>query len=138
MPGRPLAGKVSRISWALDPKTRTIRVEIDIPNPGGQIRPGLYAYATVVTEEHVAVLTIPATAVITEKEEKFCVVEAGGKAVRRPIELGLTDGVWAEVVLGLEEGDAVVKANAASLADGQPIKSIELSSPPASPATRAR
>jgi HlyD family secretion protein len=135
MPGRPVAGKVSRISWALDPKTRTIRVEIDIPNLGGRIRPGLYAYATVVTEEHANVLTIPATAVITEKEKKFCVVDAGGKAARRPIELGLTDGAWVEVVSGLQEGEPVVKANAASLAEGQPVKPIEPATPPPAPAS---
>jgi RND family efflux transporter MFP subunit len=41
MNGRIVEGKVSRISWALDPKTRTIRVEIDIPIPGGRLRPGL-------------------------------------------------------------------------------------------------
>ncbi len=77
------------------------------------------------TEEHRNVLTIPATAVFTEKEKKFCVVETGGKATRRPIELGLTDGAWAEVVSGLQEDEAVVKANAASLAEGQPVKAIE-------------
>ena len=36
MKGRTVEGKVTRISWALDPRTRTIRVEIDIPNPGAQ------------------------------------------------------------------------------------------------------
>jgi RND family efflux transporter MFP subunit len=128
-----VAGKVSRISWALDPRTRTIRVEIDIPNPGGRIRPGLYAYATVVTAEHANVLTIPATAVITEKEKSFCVVDAGGKAGRRRIELGLTDGTWVEVVSGLEEGEAVVKANSASLAEGQPVRPIEPATPSAAP-----
>jgi RND family efflux transporter MFP subunit len=132
MHGRTVAGKVSRISWALDPKTRTIRVEIDIPNPGGRIRPGLYAYASVITEERANVLTIPTTAVITEKDQSFCVVDAGGKAVRRPIEVGLTDGALAEVVSELQEGEAVIRANAASLVDGQPVKAIETVNPPPS------
>ena len=39
MKGKTVEGKVSRISWALDPKTRTIRVEIDIPNPDAKLRP---------------------------------------------------------------------------------------------------
>ena len=67
MKGKTVEGKVSRISWALDPKTRTIRVEIDIPNPGGTLRPGLYAYATIVVEEHPDVTTLPATAVIRKR-----------------------------------------------------------------------
>ena len=50
-------------------------------------------------------LTMPATAVITEKEKAFCVVDTGGKAARSPIEIGLTDGKSVEVVSGLEEGE---------------------------------
>jgi RND family efflux transporter MFP subunit len=66
MNGRVVEGKVSRISWALDPKTRTMRVEIDLPNPGGRLRPGLYACATIVAEEHRDVLTVRATAIVQE------------------------------------------------------------------------
>jgi multidrug efflux pump subunit AcrA (membrane-fusion protein) len=111
MKGRTVAGKVTRTAWALDPKTRTIRTEIDIPNPGGKLRPGLYAYATVIVEEHKDVLTIPTTAVIPEKDKAFCVVVADGEAVRKPIETGLSDGTH-RVSSGLEERN-VVKANAA-------------------------
>ena len=50
-----------------------------------------------------------------------------GKAAQAvPLVLGLNDGTRAEVVSGLAAGDAVVKANAASLADGQPVQIIEL------------
>jgi HlyD family secretion protein len=125
MKGKTVEGKVSRISWALDPKTRTIRVEIDVPNPGGTLRPGLYAYATIVVEEHPNVTTLPATAVINEKDKDFCVIVAEGKAVRRPVRIGLSDGTRTEIVSGLEGDEAalsVVKANTASLADGQPVQ----------------
>src|SRR5207249_5017860 len=105
----------------LDPKTRTIRTEIDIPNPGGKLRPGLYAYATVIVEEHKDVMTVPATAMIQEKDKAFCVVVADGKAVRKPIALGLSDGARTEVTSGLDGSERVVKANAASLSDGQPV-----------------
>jgi RND family efflux transporter MFP subunit len=118
-------GKVSRISWALDPKTRTIRVEIDIPNPGGRLRPGLYAYASIVAEEHPDVLTIPSTAIVEEDGKVRCVVVADGKAARRPVQLGLNDGTRAEVVSGLSGDESVVKANAASIADGQPVQVVE-------------
>jgi RND family efflux transporter MFP subunit len=125
MNGRVVEGKVSRISWALDPKTRTIRVEIDIPNPEGRLRPGLYAYATVVAEEHAAVLTVPSTAIVEEGGKARCVVVADGKAARRPVVLGLNDGTRAEVVSGLSGDESVVKANAVSLADGQPVQVVE-------------
>jgi RND family efflux transporter MFP subunit len=125
MNGRVVEGKVSRISWALDPKTRTIRVEIDLPNPGGRLRPGLYAYATIVAEEHRDVLTVPATAIVEENGKSRCVVVADGKAARRPVVLGLNDGTRAEVVSGLSGDESVVKANAASLADGQAVQIIQ-------------
>ena len=103
MKGKTVEGTVTRTSWSLDPRTRTLRVEIDIPNPGGTLRPGLYAYATVIAEEHKDVLTVPATAVVQEKDKAYCVIVVAGKAVRRPIEVGLSDGTRTEVVSGLEE-----------------------------------
>lgn len=122
MAGRVVEGKVSRISWALDPRTRTIRAEVDLPNPDGRLRPGLYAYATIVAVEHADALTVPSTAVVEEGGKARCVVVADGKAAHRAITVGLNDGTRAEVVSGLAAGDAVVKANAASLADGQPVQ----------------
>jgi HlyD family secretion protein len=130
MNGKTVEGKVSRISWALDPKTRTIRVEIDIPNPSAKLLPGLYAYATVIVEEHSDVLTVPTTAIITEKEKTFCVVVADGRAARRPIALGLRDGTLAEVVSGLDGSEAVVTSNAATLADGQIVAIADSANPP--------
>jgi HlyD family secretion protein len=122
MKGRLVEGKVTRTAWALDQKTRTIRTEIDIPNPGGKLRPGLYVYATVIVEEHKDVLTIPTPAVVQDKDKAFCAVVSDGKAVRRPIETGLSDGTRTEVVSGLEGTEVVVKANAASLSDGQVVR----------------
>ncbi len=130
MKGRIVEGRVTRTAWALDPKTRTIRAEIDLPNPGGLLRPGLYAYATVVVEEHPDVMTIPATAVIPEKDRASCFIVAGGKAVRRAIRTGLGDGKIIEVVSGLDGGEAVVKVGSPSLVDGQPVDPVEVKAPP--------
>src|SRR2546421_2943421 len=44
--GTALTGEVARTAWALDPKTRTLRTEIDLPNRDGRLRPGMYTYAT--------------------------------------------------------------------------------------------
>jgi RND family efflux transporter MFP subunit len=122
MKRRTVPARVTRTAWALDPKTRTIRVEIDIPNPGGKLRPGLYAYATITVEEHEDVLTIPTTAVVPDQDKTFCVAVVDGKAVRKPIETGLSDGTLTEVVSGLDGSEFVVKANATSLSNGQPVK----------------
>lgn len=125
MKGRTVDGEVTRTAWALDPKTRTIRTEVDIPNPGGKLRPGLYAYATVIVEEHKDVLTIPTTAVLPEKDKASCFVVADGKAVRRTIVTGLSDGTRTEVISGLKGSEAVVKTSAASLVEGQDIEVVK-------------
>jgi RND family efflux transporter MFP subunit len=125
MKGRVVEGKVTRTAWALDPKTRTLRAEIDIPNPGGKLRPGLYAKATVIIEAHKDVLAIPTTAVVKENDQTLCVTVADGKAVWKPIKTGLSDGTWTEVTSGLEGGEEVVKASAASVVRGQAVQPLK-------------
>jgi HlyD family secretion protein len=125
MKDRAVEGNVTRTAWALDPKTRTIRAEIDIPNPGGKLRPGLYAYATIIAEEHKDVLTVPSTAVVSDAGKSFCVTVEDGYAKRKAVKLGLSDGKRTEVVAGIGEDETLVEANAASLADGQPVTKNE-------------
>lgn len=140
IPGQAIEGKVTRISWALDPKVRTLRAEIDIPNPEAKLQPGLYANAIIIAEEHSDVLTLPVTSILSEQGRDYCVAVVDGKAVRRPIQIGLSDGSRTEVMSGINAGEAVIKANAASLADGQPVQAIEPPSPwpaPPGPARKA-
>jgi HlyD family secretion protein len=124
--GRTFEGKVTRTSWALDSATRTLRAEIDLPNPDGVLRPGLYVYVAIVVEEHKDVLTLPSTAVFKDGEKALCVAVSGGRAHRKEIKVGLSDGKRTEVLSGLEEGERIVEANAASLADGQPVEPSNL------------
>ena len=72
-----------RSAWSLDPKSRTLRTEIDLKNPGERLRPGMYAYA-VLTVEHADVWTVPAAALVTQGEQAFCYLVEDGKAVRTP------------------------------------------------------
>ncbi len=131
--GRTFEGKVTRTSWALDPSTRTLRAEIDLPNPENVVRPGLYAYATIIAEEHKDVITLPTSAIVTESGSSFCVTVADGRAKRKAITLGLSDGKRTEVVSGIEEDEMVVEANSASLIDGQPVERNEPDSAKAKP-----
>ena len=128
--GKTVEGMVTRVSWAIDPKVRTLRVEIDIPNPGAKLQPGFYAYATVFAEEHTDVMTLPVTSLVRELGKDYCVVIIAGKAARRSIKLGLSDGTRTEIVSGLDGREAVVKATAGSLADGQPVEVVDPANPP--------
>jgi HlyD family secretion protein len=119
--GRDFEGKVTRTSWTLDAKNRTLRTEIDVPNPKGTLRPGLYAYATIVVEEHADALSIPTSALVRQDSQTFCVAVVDGRAVRKPVTLGLDDGTQAEILSGLQGNEAIVKAFASSLTDGQAV-----------------
>lgn len=131
--GRTFDGKVTRTAWALESATRTLLTEIDLPDPDDALRPGLYAYVTVVAEEHDNALTLPATAIVKDGGKSYCVTVAGGRAQRKAIELGLTEGKRTEVVSGLSEDEQVVEANAGSLSDGQAVERIEPQTDPTKP-----
>ena len=133
--GKTFAGKVTRTAWALDTSTRTLRVEIDLPNADDILRPGLYAYATITAEEHVDVLTVPATAIVKDGDKSYCVTVADGRAKRREVTLGLGDGKRIEILSGLDDGEKVVEANAASLVDGQAVEENKPLAEPAKPKT---
>ena len=91
-----LPAKVTRTSWALNVKSRTLRAEIDIPNSGTQILPGMYAYGKVIIERP-GVRALPIDALFYSGEQVYCWQYDGGKAVRMEIEIGVRDDEWVEV-----------------------------------------
>jgi RND family efflux transporter MFP subunit len=133
--GTLFQGKVTRNARSLDPQTRTLRTEIDIPNPDGKLLPGMYVQSSIVVE-HRDARTLPAAAVVTEGDQTFCYRVADGKAVRTPLQVGLRGGGLVEVLRkqvkspspGEEgrwedvTGDEEVVADPATLSDGQPVR----------------
>ncbi len=99
--GLELTGKVTRNAWALDYSpakvARTLRTEIDLDNPDGKLRPGMFASVTL-TVERAGVWALPATAVVTQGDQTFCFRAEGGKALRTPIQVGLMGGGLVEVL----------------------------------------
>jgi RND family efflux transporter MFP subunit len=144
--GLALRGTVARTAWALQQDTRTLRAEIDLPNPpltppargggeGGILRPGLYVYATLKTDLP-DVLTLPRSAVATEGDvtrgyQTYCYQVQDGMVRRLSIELGAGDservevrrkrtqpgGPW-EQFTGKEE---IVQGNLKEIRDGQRV-----------------
>lgn len=94
-----LEGAVTRTSWSLDVQTRTLRAEIDLPNPDGKLRPGMYANAKVVIDRQ-HVFAIPHAIVFPTGNDRCCYRLENGKAVRTPVLLGPSDNDnhWTEVV----------------------------------------
>jgi HlyD family secretion protein len=87
---------VTRTSWALDYRSRTLRAEIDLPNKDRRLLPGMYAYGRVEIN-HPGALTVPKAAVIEISNENCCYLYEDGKAVRTPVQTGLNDQKHIEV-----------------------------------------
>lgn len=121
VPGKELAANVVRTSWSLSESNHSLRAAIDVPNPDGELRPGMYAAATIKLDEVANALVIPMTALLRDAEGAACIVVASGKAVRRPIELGLRSGAEIQVVSGLSESDLVVQKQPEALKAGQEV-----------------
>ena len=119
--GKEVEGKVARTSWSLDPRNRTLRTEIDLPNPLGSLRPGFYAHVIVTVDEHQNALSVPSTALVRQDTRVYCVAVVDGQCVRKTVRPGLDDGTNAEILSGLRGDDVIVKAFATSLTDGQPV-----------------
>jgi multidrug efflux pump subunit AcrA (membrane-fusion protein) len=93
---QPIEGTVTRTSWALNAKSRTLRAEIDLPNPETQLLPGMYAYARVIIERNNA-LAVPVSALSFSGEKTYLWKYEKGHAVRTEIQTGVSDGEWIEV-----------------------------------------
>ncbi|MGO9109489.1 MAG: efflux RND transporter periplasmic adaptor subunit [Thermoguttaceae bacterium] len=120
LPNQKIEGTVTRTSWALG-ANRTLRTELDIPNPHGVLRPGMYATAEIVLQQRPNVLALPLAAVVTVDKQALCCCVENDKIVRRPITLGLRTAQEVEVTEGLQGEELVVQAQVGSLQQGQAV-----------------
>lgn len=120
VPGADLVvdGAVARVAPAIDPKTRTFRVEVSLPNADKRLRPGMFVRAEIVLEAREAVLLVPAEAVVLREGATVVFVVEAQRAMRRIVSLGLLSEEAAEIVEGLEEGQQVVVSGQETLDDG--------------------
>jgi RND family efflux transporter MFP subunit len=124
LPGRVFGGKVARVSGVLDPGTRTMQVEIDLPNDDGAIRPGLYGQTHLLLERHEHALALPSAALrLGDGGSHVFVVVAGDSVHRKNVTLGLGDPQWTEITSGIEETDRIAIAlPGTSLVDGTQVR----------------
>lgn len=123
MATKEFTGKVTRTAWVLDQATRTLRVEINVPNEDGRLRPGMYAYAKLKVAEQANALMIPRTAVMTTGGQSHVwKIDADGKLIKQPVELGIEAGGKLEVLTGLEESNAIIGVNPSAFREGQRVE----------------
>ncbi|WP_373975837.1 efflux RND transporter periplasmic adaptor subunit [Chitinibacter sp. SCUT-21] len=107
-PNEPFGAKVSAILPVINTETRTVRVRLELPNPKGKIRPGMYAQIALNGEAKSAIL-VPSDAVIATGKRKV-IITSDGKGAFVPVEVqtGATAGGQTEIVAGLNAGEQVV------------------------------
>ena len=125
LPGEIFRGKVSRYSDLEYSVNRTMRVEIDLPNPTGRLREGMYGPVTILLEPPPPdVLTIPSQALnerSTGGDGKVFIVR-DGTARKVSVRVGKDDGMRVEIMTGLKPDDTVVLSYSGSLDDGDPVE----------------
>jgi RND family efflux transporter MFP subunit len=106
--GKPFIGKVTRFSLRLDPETRNMRTEIDLPNPKEQLYPGMYAMVSLEMNRRPDALTVPTAAVGADGDGNFVYTITDNRITRLAVKTGLTDNGRIEVTTGLSEETPVV------------------------------
>lgn len=127
-PKQTFKGPIARIAATEDSATRTMAVEIDLPNPDGLIRDHMYGRVFVALEEATNAQTIPSTCIIgdaTDGKAKVYVVR-NGKLQLKAIEIGRDTGVELEVLAGLSADDQVVARPANGLSEGIEVDSVPM------------
>jgi|SRR5579883_1689679 len=116
------SGRVTRINPAVETSTRTFEVEIQVPNPAGDIKPGSFAKAAILTRVDANAVTVPVTAPYTFAGTTRVFVVENGRVKDVPVTLGAQTIEWVEVVKPrLPQGTQVVTSGHAILADGTPV-----------------
>src|SRR6266478_6135927 len=132
-PGQKFQGKVVRTAEAIDPGTRTLLTEVDVPNHNGALLPGGYAQVHLQVKVTGARLEVPVNALLFRSEGlRAVVVDANHKTHLKPLTIGRDYGITLEVLQGLDANDWIVLNPADSLDEGQEVhtKEISLNAPP--------
>jgi RND family efflux transporter MFP subunit len=121
-PGEQFTGHVSRVAPVFDPATRTATMEIEVPNPGYRLKPGMYARVRLTAERKPDALTVARAAVVDVQGRRgVYVIEEGDIARFREVQTGLSDTERIEILSGVPEGTRVVTTGALAIRDGERI-----------------
>jgi len=124
-PADEFKGVVYKVGVVVDPVTRTGEVEIRVPNPDMRLKPGMFARMRIVIGQKENVTVVPDSALIRQYDNVYVFVVDAGKAHRRQLKLGLSQGQYYEVLEGLSVGDMVITHGQRQLKTGQAIEVVQ-------------
>ncbi len=121
-PGRLFKGALVRNANAIDLASRTLLVEVDVDNPGGELLPGAYVFVHLKLPEQIASATVPANALLFRAEGLQVAMVRDGRAQLVPVTIGRDYGTTVEIVAGLQPTDQVIVAPSDSLTSGTRVR----------------
>jgi RND family efflux transporter MFP subunit len=115
-------GTVARTARAIDTSTRTMQVEIRIPNPTGALIAGSYVQVTLPIDVDAQALVVPTNVLLFRPEgTRVALVDSGGRVHLASVQLGTDFGTSVEILRGLKADDRIVQNPADSLAEGDVV-----------------
>ena len=120
---KEFSGRVTRDTDALDPSTRTMQVEIDVPNPKGELQPGMYAQVTLNIARAGNALVVPIQSVDESgSQPTVMLIDSSNHVQRRTVQVGISTANRTEILSGLEEGDRIIATNLSSYQAGELVQ----------------
>lgn len=119
--GRTFTGKISRFTHKVEAATRSMDVEVEVPNADYKIIPGVYASVTLTLEQRSQVLAVPVQAVSRKHGNSIMIVTAAKQIEERTVRLGLSTPDRVEILEGVQEGEQVLVGSRAQLRPGQKV-----------------
>lgn len=123
-PGEKFTGRVSRVAPVFDPQTRTAEMEVEVPNPGYRLKPGMYARVELTVAQRPDALTVPANALVTLDGRPGVFTAEGSPTLLakfHPVEIGIRQGDAVEITAGLPDGSRVITIGAGALKHGDRV-----------------
>ncbi len=133
LPDRSFTGTITRSTLALDPSTRSLLIELDLPNPDHALRPGTFAEIALGLREIPNALVLPPQAVVSGPNGKTVLIVEQGRAKYIPVQTGITDGKWIEIAQGLRGDEEVVVVGKRRLLEGSVVHTSPFTLPDAKP-----
>jgi RND family efflux transporter MFP subunit len=121
-PGRTFRGTLVRNANAIDLASRTLLVEVDVDNPGGELLPGAYVFVHLSLPKQIVSVTVPANTLLFRAEGPQLAVVRDGQAQLLPVTIGGDYGTTVEILSGLQPTDQVIVAPSDSLVSGTRVR----------------
>jgi RND family efflux transporter MFP subunit len=122
LPGKQFKGTLTRTAQSIDPSTRTLLCEVDLPNPAGELLPGSYGEVHLKLPAQASTFRLPVNTLIFRAEGVRVALVNDRRVALAPVTLGRDFGSTVEIVLGLTGGETVVVNPPDSLTSGQVVR----------------